>query len=40
MKAENLEIKGDAIESFEAVSKISEIILLGEDGEIRRIILK
>jgi len=40
MKTDNLEITGDVIESFERVSKISEIILLGEDGEVRRIILK
>lgn len=39
MKLDDLEIKGDAIESFERVSKITEIILLGKDGEIRRIIL-
>ena len=35
-----IEIKGECIESFERVSKIKEIILLGEDNDIRRIILK
>jgi len=34
-----VELKGEPIESFERVSKIKEIILLGEDNEIRRIIL-
>lgn len=35
-----IELKGEPIESFDRVSKIIEIILLGNDGEIRRIILK
>ena len=35
-----VELKGEPIESFDRVSKITEIILLGEDNEIRRIILK
>jgi hypothetical protein len=35
-----IKLKGEPIESFERVSKISEIILLGEDGEVRRIILR
>lgn len=39
MKTEDIELKGDAIESFERVEKIKEIILLGEKGGIRRIIL-
>ncbi len=34
-----IELKGEPIESFERVSKIKEVILLGEDGEIRRIVL-
>ncbi len=38
MKTEEIEIKGDAIESFERVEKIKEIILLGDKGGIRRII--
>lgn len=33
-------LKGEPIESFERASKIKEIILLGEDNEIRRIIIK
>ena len=37
---EFIELKGKCIESFERVSKIKEIILIGEDDEIRRIILK
>lgn len=40
MKTNDLELNGEAIESFEKVSKITEIILLGKDGEIRRIILE
>ena len=40
MKTNDIELTGESIESFERVSKIKEIILLGEDGEIRRIILK
>jgi hypothetical protein len=39
MKTNDLEINGDVIESFERVEKISEIIILGENGGIRRIIL-
>ena len=39
MKTEDIRIDGEAIESFERVSKIKEIILLGEDGNIRRIIV-
>ena len=39
MKYEDIELKGDIIESFERVSNIKEIILLGSNGEIRRIIL-
>ena len=34
-----INLGGEPIESFERVSKIKEIILLGEDNEIRRIIL-
>jgi len=40
MKTEDIEINGDIIESFERVEKIKEIILLGEDGGVRRIIIK
>ncbi len=40
METKDIIMKGEAIESFERVEKISEIILLGEDGGIRRIILK
>jgi len=36
----DLMIKGDAIESFERVEKIKEIIILGINGGIRRIIIK
>jgi len=39
MKMNNIELKGDAIESFERVEKIKEIILLGKEGGIRRIII-
>jgi len=40
METEDIIMKGDSIESFERVEKIKEIILLGEKGGIRRIILK
>lgn len=39
VKTNDLIIKGDAIESFERVEKIKEIILLGKNGGIRRIII-
>ena len=39
MKTEDIELKGDAIESFERVEEIEEIILLGKNGGIRRIII-
>ena len=35
-----LTLKGDVIESFERVEEIEEIILLGKNGGIRRIILE
>jgi hypothetical protein len=37
MKSNDIEIKGEMIESFERVEKIIDIILLGENGGIRRI---
>jgi hypothetical protein len=37
MKTEDIELKGDAIESFERVEEIEEIILLGKNGGVRRI---
>jgi len=40
MKTKDIELKGDAIESFERVEKIKEIILLGIKGGVRRIIIK
>jgi len=40
MKTEEIELKGEAIESFERVEEIKEIILLGDKGGIRRIILE
>ena len=40
MKNEDITLEGKIIERFERVSNISEIILLGEDGNIRRIIVK
>ena len=40
MKTEEIELKGEAIESFERVEEIKEIILLGNKGGIRRIILE
>lgn len=40
MKTEDLEIKGEAIESFERVEKITNIIILGDKGGIRNIEIK
>ena len=40
MKTNDLEIKGEAIESFERVEEIKEIIVLGAKGGVRRIIIK
>lgn len=40
MKTEDIELKGDAIEGFERVERIIEIILLGNKGGVRRIIIK
>jgi len=40
MKTSELELSGEAVDTFERVEKIAEVILLGEDGGIRRIILK
>lgn len=40
MRTNDLELKGEVIESFERVERIVEIILLGENGGVRRIILK
>jgi hypothetical protein len=40
MKTEDLEIKGEVIESFERIETITDIILIGKKGGIRRIILK
>jgi len=37
MKTDDLELKGEVIESFERVEKIVSIILLGENGGIRKI---
>jgi hypothetical protein len=39
-KGEILTMEGESIESFERVEKIKEIVILGEKGGIRRIILK
>ena len=40
MKTEDIELTGDAIESFERVETIKEIILLGKKGGIRRIMIE
>jgi len=40
MKTEDIELKGEPIESFERVEKIISIILFGENGGIRRIDIK
>ena len=39
MRTDDITLKGEPIESFERVEKISEIVLLGEDGGVRRIIV-
>lgn len=39
MKTDDIVLKGESIESFERLEGISEIILLGNKGGIRRIIL-
>jgi hypothetical protein len=40
MKTEKIELKGEAVESFERVEEIEEVILLGVNGGVRRIILE
>lgn len=40
METNDLIIKGEIIESFERVEEITEMILLGKKGGIRRIILE
>ena len=40
MKTNRIELRGDVIESFERVERIVSIILLGEDGGIRKIDIK
>jgi len=40
METKEIILTGEMIESFERVSEIKEIILLGKKGEIRRIILE
>ena len=40
MEAEHIILKGEAVEGFERVEEIKEIILLGKKGGIRRIIIK
>ena len=37
MKTNEIELKGNVIESFERVEKIISIILLGDKGGIRKI---
>lgn len=37
---DEIELKGDCIESFARVEELEEIILLGKSGNIRRIILE
>lgn len=39
METEDIIMKGDAIESFERVEPIREIILLGDKGGVRRILI-
>lgn len=37
---EEIELKGEFIEGFERVEGITEIILLGKEGGVRRIVLE
>lgn len=39
MENRDIIMKGEPIESFERVEEISEVILIGKEGGIRRIIL-
>jgi hypothetical protein len=39
-KGDIITLEGESIESFERVEKIKEIVILGEKGGIRRIILE
>jgi len=40
MITDDLELKGDVIDSFERVEKIISVILLGDKGGIRKIDIK
>jgi len=40
MKTDDIELKGGVIESFARVEHITEVILLGDKGGVRRIILE
>ena len=40
METEYITLKGAGIDSFERVEKITDVILLGEKGGIRRIIIR
>lgn len=40
MKTDDIELNGEFIDSFERIDRISDVILLGEKGSIRRIIIK
>ena len=37
METEDIDLKGEAIDSFERVEEIEEVILLGKKGGVRRI---
>jgi len=39
METEDITLSGAGIDSFERVERIKEVILLGENGGIRRIII-
>jgi len=40
METDDIIMKGDVIESFERVERIESIILIGENGGVRRIVIK
>jgi len=40
METENIILKGKGVDSFERIERIKEVILLGENGGIRRIIIE
>jgi len=40
METEDIMLRGAGIDSFERVERITDVIILGENGGVRRIIIK